>query len=679
MKAARARATLLLLCGGVLAGCATGDGRYLEPRSGLDRSIFYVEKDKDNAAHPLSGADAAGRTVTRVPLRTVVDLNSTIQILVDKQGLGQGAAAAAPVVEPRGLLQSRENISAALNLIEGVVNARLEVVAAFERRDLPAFQRAARARALLETELIDRLAAIWPETSKTYARLVEAYDPPTFEKLQAFLGREIDAANAEATAYEAQLRTRQRTLSLEAFLSSPGREDTAAAAIHLEGYDSIKNQSLNTRDRLGLDLSPEELARLKLQVQATQNVAAALERLRRGEASLNQAVRQIRSEMAPRIASLLEEAEQLAAALSPGSLAGRRAETRKLLDAYLAAVRAGSERLFAERRAALEKETQALLDQLGADAGDFSAALAQWIQGARALRAEWETLKPELLVDLVQRTSRLVSSFESLRQKLPKRADEALARIDGYFRSTLGEIERGVEGLAGSGEAARLRNDLRSYSRDFQRATALVQQVLALRAAEVSPIAEMPPATSMSFDVPLEDIKDTFVDLETTPRLVGDVVSVKATLKDGARKPIDTSVATFRMGRYGYYADLSPAIILVKPDELRGGDDGFRFAPSLSWMHHWVPRPAEAGTWASIRRSIDPAIGIHSVFTNFSTPTSSETVQIGLGATVSFWKNRLQFGYGYNLMADSNDEGRRYFFIGSDLIGLLQAAGIAKQ
>jgi hypothetical protein len=663
----------------VLAGCAGSDGKYGAPRGPVDHSIYYVEKDKDNRAHPLSSADATDRTVTQVPLRTVVDLNSTIQILVAKDKLAQGAPSAPPISDPPGLLQRKKAITDALGLIEKVVSARLELIAAYKQGDLAEFQRAARARATIETRLLDELAVIWPETTETYLRLDRAYDPPSYAKLQAFLSKEIEAIDADNRAYEERLRTRQRTLSIEAFLNSPGRDDAAAAAIHVDGYDAIKEQSLVTRDRLGLDLSPEEYARLQAQVQATQNVAAALERLRRGEATLNETVRQLKSEMAPEIAKLLDEAQVLAARLAPSELAARRARTQERLTGYLREIRVDERAMLAERRAALQKELEALLEQLRKDSDPLAAALTAWIQTANSLKTKWEGANPATLVNLIQETSQVIRGFEQFRESLPKLADSADQRIATYIQQSLDRLENEFQVLASSDASTMLRNNLREYVRDFRQVVSLVQRVLALRKVEVNPIAEIPASTSAAFNVPLEDLKDTFVDLEATPRLLGDVITVKATLKDGSKKALDTSVASFRMGRYGYYADLSPAVVLVKPTALSGGDDGFRFAPSLSWMHHWPPRPEDRGPWSSFLRSVDPAIGIHSVFTNFSNGTATNSVQIGLGGTLSFWKNRLQFGAGYNLMARSNDQGRRYFFIGSDLIGLLQAVGLAKQ
>lgn len=672
--------TAFLACAVVLAGCAGSDGKYGDPRGQLDRSIYYVEKDRDNRVHPLSGTDASKKTVSRVPLRAVVDLNSTIQILVDKEKLAQGAPSASPVSEPEGLLQRKKDINTALVLIEEVVKARLELIAAHQQRDFAKFQRAAKERATRETQLMDKLTAIWPETSETYRRLdQEDYDPPSFTKLQALLSKEIAAVDAADRAYEEQLKARQRTLSIEAFLNTRGKEDTVAAAIHVDGYDAIKEQSLATRDRFGLDLSPVEYAKLKDQVEATQKFAASFERLRRGEATLNETVGQIRSKMAPEIGRLLEEAEFLAKRLSSSELAARRAKTQELLNAYLKVISDSNERVFEERRAALQAETDALLTLLKDNLSGFASALTKWIQDAKALRGKWESPASAAdLLGLIKQTSDLARSFEQFRESLPELESEAEKQVSAYFDKILDELEKQLQVLSTSTEAAMLRSSLQEYYRDFRRVVILVQQVLALRRVEVDPIAEMPPSTSSSFNVPLEDIKDTYVDLEVTPRLVGDVVTIKATLRDDTKKAVDTSTATFRMGRYGYYADLSPAVVLVKPNELAGGDDGFRFAPTLSWMHHWAPRPEETRTWASIRRSLDPAIGIHSAFLNFNSTTSSDSVQIGIGATLSLWKDRLQFGLGFNLMARSDDEGRRYFFIGSDLIGLLQAIGVGK-
>ena len=114
---------------------------------------------------------------------------------------------------------------------------------------------------------------------------------------------------------------------------------------------------------------------------------------------------------------------------------------------------------------------------------------------------------------------------------------------------------------------------------------------------------------------------------------------------------------------------------LVRPDQLNGAYDGFRFAPTLSWLHTYTPRPDETQWSANLCRSIEPSAGIHTAFLNFETDLGGSALQIGLGVTLSFWDKRLQLGAGTNLMADSREHGRFYYFIGTDLIGILQSLG----
>jgi len=166
----------------------------------------------------------------------------------------------------------------------------------------------------------------------------------------------------------------------------------------------------------------------------------------------------------------------------------------------------------------------------------------------------------------------------------------------------------------------------------------------------------------------LQEIKDTFIDLKHLPRSTGDIIRIKAALYEG-EKERDTSVAKFRLEKFGWYSEISPAVVLAKPDQLKSENNGFRFIPVISWMHYWVPRP-EDNEWINkyFLSPLQPSLGIHTAMVNFKSDTP---IQIGIGVTLAFWQQRLQFGAGYNFMAKSSDEGRYYYFIGTDLIQLL--------
>ena len=49
--------------------------------------------------------------------------------------------------------------------------------------------------------------------------------------------------------------------------------------------------------------------------------------------------------------------------------------------------------------------------------------------------------------------------------------------------------------------------------------------------------------------------------------------------------------------------------------------------------------------------------------------------EIGLGGALSFWHDRIVAGVGWNLMNNS----RAYFYVGSNLIPVLQALGYGKE
>ncbi|HKX46265.1 MAG TPA: hypothetical protein VJP77_06150, partial [Planctomycetota bacterium] len=174
-------------------------------------------------------------------------------------------------------------------------------------------------------------------------------------------------------------------------------------------------------------------------------------------------------------------------------------------------------------------------------------------------------------------------------------------------------------------------------------------------------------------NVPLDELRDTHVDLRRVARARGDRLVVRASLVEGDAV-VDQALATFELEVYGHYATISPAVVLVRPDSLGGASTQFAFAPTLSWMHGYRPRPERSGFLAGFLRAFEPALGIHAIFLNFD---PDEAVEIGLGATVSFWGNRLQGGVGYNLTSEDG-LGDVYYFVGSDLISLLQDVGIAE-
>jgi hypothetical protein len=562
------------------------------------------------------------------------------------------------------------------------VRARTRALKAFEEKNVAEFRAALSDSDQKERQLRQNLEKLWPADSPGRAIVVQEYaaDRRTFRRLQDLLVKEIAAIEASHRQLEAELRKRSRTLSLEAFLSSPGKQP---AAIHLDGYDTIKAESLVRRDPLGLDLQPDERKRLTEQMQASRELAETLERLRRGEVELNQAVRRIVSQLSPHLDEIAGKADRLyKETLDPTALRSRVAQTQKLFDDFVVAAEESKPQVVAAAKANLQKARDDLVTALPKDLQTAQGSVQQLVAKVRDLRGKWQqgkpdALTPEALANLIVDASQTVRDIRAAASQIPKVIDNVRSKTREVTAKLEAELKQEAAELLASAEGTALRADLQRYVTDVQGIESLINDVANLVTALQQNAAELPAATSSTLDIPLDQIKNTFINLEQTPRLTGDLITVRATLKSG-EQVTETSIASFRVDRYGHYADLSPAVVLVKPREIAGNDNGFRFAPTLSWLYHWGPRPDDASRTAYWYRMFDPSVGIHSAFLNFNSPTSSGSAQIGLGATLGFWKNRLQFGYGVNLMARSADEGRNYYFIGSDLIGLLQAIGIAK-
>jgi len=663
------------------AGCGTAT-KYIDPRSDLDRKIYYVERDKNNSPHPISSAKYSGEdqlVVERVPLPAAVDINSTIQIRMAKGGRPEENASGALSKESEAVEKTKKTLTEALKQLTGVIEATTKFLQAYDRRKTnpEAFFSARQTRDGLEAAMRRKLDTLWDHASDTYRAYDTAYDPPRFEKLQAFLHEQLTALEGPNRRIESELADRKRRLIMEAFLISPGKD---AAAIHLDGYDTIKAESLERRDTLGLDLSPLERARLEAQVKATEDLARTLERLRRGEATLNETVDRVKGELTPELESLLTDAQSLSRRFNKAALTNKKAETEKLLADFLAVLKSSNQNLVEKQEAAARKEEEDLLSKGLVEIEKVRTQVDALLNAARNLKSSPEkgASGASDVVTLILGARSLPAEFEKLRKDLPGIAKEIEVRVSRFVDDAVKDLKENESAVLKSPEASKLRANLQQYVQDVQDAQAFVVRTGVVLGALGQPsVPEMPATTAGVLEVPLDKIKDTFIDLEQTPRLVGDGITVRATLKDGDNV-VDNSVARFRVERFGHYAELSPAVVLAKPRQIAGTDTGFRFAPTLSWLAHKGPRLEETDWWSNFVRMFDPSLGIHSAFLNFSSPTSDSSAQIGLGVTLALWKNRLQFGYGYNLMAKSVDEGRYYFFIGSDLIGLLQAMGIAK-
>jgi hypothetical protein len=457
-------------------------------------------------------------------------------------------------------------------------------------------------------------------------------------------------------------------LKIEAFLESP-RGGTVA--LHVRGYDNLDKQSLASRDRAGLNLSESESAELTKQVNATQDVARALEQVRTKEISLYEGVKETLRVTAPELASKVEEGEKLVGSLKDPQ---RLAELQQAFQQAADRARNDASVRAQNLRGKVDGLPEALLKSNEALSGNVLSLLAN----AKDLEDRWSDFganqgvgEVTLIISLsVNLSIRLIEQIESIDANPVDIANDTNQIVKLEVAGFSDDVITDFYVYLNSPELVNAKTKVRAYQSDLVKAKELVTEIAKLLDTSNGHAERITPNNPEAFEVDIADLKNTSIDLRRVASQDGDMVLVRATLKEGDREPVEHE-ADFEITHFDWYAKLSPSVVLVRPDELASGDEGFRFAPALEWMHHYRPRPGDSSWYANFARPLQPAVGIHTIFLNFDNETG-----IGIGGTLSLWNDRLQFGIGYNLSADSSDEGQVYYFIGSDLIGLLQTVGV---
>jgi|GEM_PF-2856651 len=663
---------VLLLC----VSCASKQ-RYVEPKTPLEHALFLAEIDDRGTPHGISSADPDTKTVTRVPSPAPVDISSRIEVqILKKQLLDESDDQVAKKLEV--LEQRQKALTQMLDSLTNFLTKRELALEAYEetldvptnvRKQSEAFRRFDTRRkemAQAESQLIEQIEKVWPEDHPQRAEVEEKAVTLTKEPdFQQFLQDELDHAEAD---YRHLARNVTFKLRLEAFLRSPGKE---LIPVHLEGYDALPEGRLERRDRMGLVLEGSERERFNDLVHQANRLATAAERVRTGEESLNEAFREISSTFLSGVGGLATDIIALSQDLEFSRLDARIRRTDRAIVSFAVQVKELLQEEAAEAVVNLLEQGRKAIERLSQELGRRTN-IAELLERVNSLRAALEDWRPEKLPtfllhveDLQLKLSKVLESFPISPDIVASLEQEILTVLERFPERIRVTLEKEWDGS----EAKLVFEEWKDL---LERTQAMVKRVEDLR--NLFDFAPLPAGIRVpeAFDVALEDAPDTFIDLELTPRLEGDRVNLHARVLDGDREVSTPYRASFDVRRFGWHAWMDPSVVLAKPEELAGAQENFRFAPVLSWLHTYHPRPDETSWHSNFWRATGFAGGIHSAFLNFD---ANKELEIGLGITIGLWDGILQGGIGWNLMADGRDEGQTYYFIGSSLIPLLQALG----
>jgi hypothetical protein len=658
----------------ILAGCAS-KSIYVEPTNHADRILYYYELDRRNKPHPISSeaVDAEAFKTTRVPNPSLVDIDSSIQIKVRRPP--EETLVTLYSENTNRLLQKKKTMEDLIEQLSEVMTAREKALKAYARGIRgPDLDQLINVLANKKLSFIKQFKSIYPRGSEPYRAANRAVGKGGgLGALKTFLEEDINGISAGDNDIQEKAKSHSSTLRLEAFLDKHGEE---LVAIHVKGYDSLPEMRVAARDRWGLNLSECERRELQGQIEATEALALTIDKVRTTELSIKEGIGNVLHITAPDLAEQVKKAEVLVGKLTDQQ---RLEGVKKDFDRAIEKARQDLDRFSSEQLDAAAQLVDSLPRILVKDVAGVDTLLVMIADGDK-LVGQWRQADSirdyESIATLVVDTGELARQLMNEKSKLPKWVQEAATStktlLNQHVESVQQDVIATLEELTNAEELQVVLEDVQSYYADVRSAVEVIDRVTRLLKIGQIPVEQVAPEVPEAFEVGIEDLQDTAIDLKRLPLKDGDSVLLRATYKKPGHKAV-VSEPKFEITHYGWYAKLSPSVVLVKPTELESGNESYRFAPALGWMHHYRPRPSDKGV-ASFLRPMEMSFGLHSIFLNFDDESG-----IGLGATLSFWNDRLQFGAGYNLSADADDNGRYYYYVGSDLIGLLQTVGIGRE
>jgi hypothetical protein len=673
------RTLLCALAFAAAASCEAPGRSRPKPKTHLEQSLFLAERDMRGGEHPISSKTQAGEVVERTADGATLDVNSQLQVRIQdalagpEPGILAPAEAAALSEDIRTLTGALNNLAKIRELEEAALRAwqryQADPAADAESATFAAFDLSRKALARAENDgILEPVRRLWPmaERAAVDADVIGLLsgDAAAQERVATQLRAKLEDLSRRSGEFQRGVRERgeadQRRLRIEAFLI-PASGSEKSHAVHVPGYDDLDEGEVQRIDPFGLRLTHAEREALETLTTDSRALAVALERVRTGEATLGRAI----AEASGPLFEGLQRLQRDIATLDLGKLDERASRTRAALEEFATQLATAAQALAEEKRAQWSTDLTAFLQETEA----LRELVAQFTELAQ-LADEWKAAAAAQFPDLAARTlaalGKLDKAWEN-RQELLDGASGLLTAIGGSIQGLSEDARLLAEPIWAR---SRLKGELEEWRVLLERIGGLVG-----RLGGALGLLNKPVRTDLQnpgvIDLPIGEARDTHIDLRKTTRMRGDSLHVRVRLlapgsdTQDAEPPFE---ATFGLRKLGWHADLVPSVVFVEGDRVSGANDSGGFSTSLGWLWGYGPRDDQKDPYLS--RSLGWSAGLHATFLNFGPDNDAE---IGLGATLGFWDQRILVGMGYNALADSDGDGRVYYFLGSSLVPLLQA------
>lgn len=668
--------TVVSLIGLLASGCASVPS-YTRSQNSLDRGIRYIENPVHGEDINMSSTSSQGLVV---PKGVEVDINSTIQISIQKDAVNLPTGTVEDEAASKALQTKINKLQTMVEALANVIEARGKALEAYKKTDgipLASLIKTPEYKDfLVSRDASNKLESTFLETSRNLWKaglfplseedFESKFADSTYGDVGKLIQTELDSTETAWKTAQDRLKQKALSLRLEAFLEKPEGDPVA---IHLENYDTLDQREAKYKESLVLD--QEDWATLQKQYKETVTLAKQAERVRKGEISLGNSIKDTGIAGLQRLVELGEEISPL--------LKEDWSETGSVIAHDIPAAHQIVEDVVKKSALAEAGGVAAQLQDLKKAALSMPPLVeAQGVIGdIKSLQSEWQYITPENLPGLIEKTQGVVKKANSTFNKLNKSQfgtfqialSSSIAILEARPKEIPQEVWSDINSeLERQGVLRRLKD--------------IYAQVLAFKSfadaikAELDLLAIKPSLSDLrvpeAHEVLWADAPDTQIDIQRAPRTIGDRLHLIATLKMDDKDYLK-SHATFNIQQFGWHSQLAPSVILAKPFNPHNEfDHDFKFAPAIVLLRRYYPRDSDNSAWGKFSRYTQMGYGLHATFID---QNPQKDLEVGLGVAFSFWQDRLVAGGGVNLM----DNSRGYFYIGSNLIPILQALGYGQE
>jgi hypothetical protein len=476
--------------------------------------------------------------------------------------------------------------------------------------------------------------------------------PPVYRNLKRFLEQQIERLQDETQRLRKDKDGYQVTVI--AIRRSRGRQ---AQAIHVDPYDNLPGgqlQSAGPLEEYGIRMTPEDLSRFRMGTEMSQQVADAIREMRDSRAKIRSGLKQALNILETKLEQLLEQFSPEGSELA--------AWQKKLTEAIqqLEVLEKASDTSAKVKKAATE-----LRAALEATRTDLQTA-SEIVMLIKQLQDRLTNDQTADLFEVVAGANGVITTLEDLADRVKK-----LTASLGNWPKWIETITDNVPTVGGEIVKITVVNEIKAYFANLPKTAKALGAILTYisGANEIGGTADIA-HEQIYYDINENAPPTATIELNSYPLERKEIVVVKVQFRSkdslGADEVEHVKFYRLEIEKLETHTSVLAALIFARAST--GTREAKRWSPNVAAMVNWHYRnrePLDRGD--RIWNWLNPGAGVHLA----SLDQGDDTVEFGIGASLSFWNGLLNAGYGYNL---SQPEDREYFFVGLNLLHLLDVA-----